>query len=251
MKEINYQNILSTNTDLIESDLSLVGREVYLGDRKCDLLFKDNLNRHLFVEVKLEVNDAAIGQILVYRTLHNNSNARFMVVAKVIDHIYQQTLKSVGIEYRIINEKDLINDQFSEISIIKKGNKGFNSIEDIIRALGSISARQNAEKIIQRVKKLNSVHATGIIINISDGIMIQRRDRNSKFLSISTVRDRLLFHFPIDIRDLIYEKYNNMIPELIKASDSKNQIEIYLDSIKQQYSEIIDEIIEEAFVRRF
>lgn len=103
MKEINYQNILSTNTNLIESDLVLVSREVYLGDRKCDLLFTDRFERQLFVEVKLEVNDAAIGQILVYRTLHDNANARFMIVAQAIDQIYQRTLKSVGIEYRVVN----------------------------------------------------------------------------------------------------------------------------------------------------
>lgn len=104
---------------------------------------------------------------------------------------------------------------------------------------------------MQQVTELNMEYETGMIINLSDGIMVQRRDRNSKFLSISTVRDRLLFHFPIEIRDSIFEVYKRRIPELIKATDSQNQIEIYLNSIDDQNFEIISEIIVEAFERRF
>lgn len=60
-----------------------------------------------------------------------------------------------------------------------------------------------------------------IMCNISDGIMFQIINRNEKFLSISAVGNRLLFHLSKNStkRDDIFNKYKVEIPELYRYTD--------------------------------
>lgn len=81
-----------------------------------------------------------------------------------------------------------------------------------------------------------------MMCNISDGIMFQIINRNEKFLSISTVGNRLLFHLTKNSgeRDDIFNKYKVEILELYRYTDiypdkkdrEQNQIDIKLKNVR-------------------
>jgi RecB family endonuclease NucS len=76
MKEILFHEILISNPHLIEEGCVFLDSEVNLKGKHCDLLFLDKNNRKLYVEVKLKINDSAVGQLIRYCGLVNNPESR-------------------------------------------------------------------------------------------------------------------------------------------------------------------------------
>ncbi|PGR32977.1 hypothetical protein COC47_28115 [Bacillus cereus] len=257
-EEIVLQNKLLIRHDLLEEGLTLTERESVIHERKrCDILFKDKKGRNLYIEVKELADDKAIEQILRYRTLVGDNNSRFMLVANCpINDIYQSKLQELQIEHMSINKND-IQIQLKNIVEIPKGNSIYRTKENIIKKLNKQGTI--ASDIYDYIA--NNLHTldTSIICNISDGIMFQLVQCNEKFLSISTIGNRLLFHFPNGNRDSIYVKYKITIPELYRYKDrfldnldndkykdkEPNQIDIKLKYVKSL--EYIKPLINEAF----
>ncbi|ACM11769.1 DUF1411 domain-containing protein [Bacillus paranthracis] len=255
-KEIVLQNKLLVRHDIIEEELTLIEREsVILGQKRCDILFKDRAERNLYIEVKEVADDKAIKQILGYRALVKDNNSRFMLITNSpIDDIYQLKLQELQIEYMSINKND-IQVRLKNIIEIPKGNSIYRTKENIIKKLNKQGTI--AEVIFEYIA--NNLHTldTPIICNISDGIMFQLVQCNKKFLSISTIGNRLLFHFPNGNRDSIYIKYRIAIPELycykdrhledshINKDKEPNQIDIRLKHIMNL--KYIKPLIDEAF----
>ncbi|HDR4373212.1 TPA: DUF91 domain-containing protein [Bacillus cereus] len=257
-KEIVLQNKLLIRHDLIEEGLTLIKREsVIYGRNRCDILFKDREGRNLYIEVKEVADDKAIEQILGYRTLVEDNNSRFMLVANYpINDIYQLKLQDLQIEYMSINKNE-IQVQLKNIVEIIKGNSIYRTKEKIIKKLNKQGTI--ADDICEYIA--NNLHTldTPIIYNISDGIMFQLIQCNEKFLSISTIGNRLLFHFPNGNRDSIYTKYKITIPELYRYKDlhsdnshkdtykdkEPNQIDIKLKHVTSL--EYIKPLIDETF----
>ncbi len=78
--------------------------------------------------------------------------------------------------------------------------------------------------------------------------MIRRATRRYKFLSISTIGNRVLFHVPTKMRDSVFEKFREKIKIYIPVDPrDKNQINIELkdivslDSIKKLIKLAYDE----------
>ncbi|AFQ16334.1 hypothetical protein BTG_14410 [Bacillus thuringiensis HD-771] len=135
-KEIVLQNKLLIRHDLIEEGLTLTEREsVIYGRKRCDILFKDREGRNLYIEVKEVADDKAIEQILGYRTLVEDNNSRFMLIANYpINDIYQLKLQELQIEYMSINKNE-IQIQLKNIVEITKGNSIYRTKENIIKKL--------------------------------------------------------------------------------------------------------------------
>ncbi|MHA6252745.1 endonuclease NucS domain-containing protein [Oceanobacillus sp. CAU 1775] len=103
MKEIQLTEILISNPHLIEEGCVFLDSEVNLNGKRCDLLFLDINKRKLYVEVKLKVNDSAVGQLIRYDGIVDNPDARFMLVGLTFVSGLKEGLLKHGYEYKEIN----------------------------------------------------------------------------------------------------------------------------------------------------
>ncbi|MHA6252746.1 hypothetical protein [Oceanobacillus sp. CAU 1775] len=79
--------------------------------------------------------------------------------------------------------------------------------------------------------------------------MLKRASRRFKFLSISTKGNRVLFHFPIKIRESVFNNYWSKINISIPVDPKdKNQIDIELREINSLES--VKELINLAYDKR-
>jgi hypothetical protein len=252
-KEIVLQNKLIVRHDVIEEGLLLVERETVIGSTKkrCDILFKDKHHNDLYVEVKERIDEKAIEQILEYMRIVSNPAARFMLVANShIDKAYEQQLTNFCIEFKSIN-KDGITVEAEEIIEIRKGNSKFKTKESVLIKFNE--QQHIAAEILDYVSNQLHKNDMPILCNISDGIMFQLVNANEKFLSISTIGNRLLYHFPNGSRDKVYNNFKSSIPEIYCYKDNhpndkdreQNQIDIKLKDIKSL--DHVKALIDEAF----
>jgi hypothetical protein len=252
-KEIVLQNKLIVRHDVIENGLLLVERESLIGltKKRCDILFKDKHGNDLYVEIKEIIDDKAIQQIIEYKRIVSNPVARFMLIANGhIDKAHEQQLTNFCIEFKSIN-KDSITVEADEIIEIQKGNSKFKTKENVLMNLNK--HLHIASEILEYVSSQLHKKDMPIICNISDGIMFQLVNANEKFLSISTIGNRLLFHFPNGKRDEVYKNYKSGIPEIYCYKDNHpyekdremNQIDIRLKDIN--CLGYVKPLIDEAF----
>jgi hypothetical protein len=252
-KEIVLQNKLIVRHDVIEDGLRLIERETVIGSTKkrCDILFKDKHGNDLYVEVKEVIDEKSIQQIQEYRTIVAKPEARFMLVSNYpIDKQYELVLNNFNIEFKSVN-KDSIPVEADTLIEVQKGNSKYKTKENILEKLNK--QQLIATDIYNYVSSQLHKKDMPILCNISDGIMFQAVNANEKFLSISTIGNRLLFHFPNGSRDEIYNKYTIIIPEIYCYRDNhpdekdkeQNQIDIKLKDIKNL--EYIKPLIDEAF----
>jgi hypothetical protein len=245
MKEVQFHEILIANPHLIEEGCTFLESEVNLNGKRCDLLFLDKNNRKLYVEVKLKVNESGVGQLIRYDGLANNPDARFMLVGLNFVAGLKEGLKKHGYEYKEIN-LDEVKENTENITIYKKkvprNRSKFETVDQVIQTF-SPREQQIAKEIFEYVYNLE-----GVYYYLSDGIMMRRATRHYKFLSISTIGNRVLFHVPTKMRDSVFggfrEKINIYIPV---DSRDKNQIDlelkdiVSLDSIKELINLAYDE----------
>ncbi|MFJ5623389.1 endonuclease NucS domain-containing protein [Peribacillus loiseleuriae] len=243
--EIILQNKLIIKPDEIEKGLILIERETKLGKgQKCDILYQDQNNRKLYVEVKENVNEKAIEQLNEYRLINNCIDSRYMLFSNnPIKEKYKDKLRELKLEFKTKNKDDILGCLESVLEVTKGGSL-FRSSENIFKALNEQS--EIATEIYNYVvTKLHSSE-NPIICNISDGIMFQPVNTNGKILTITTKGKRLLFHFPNGNRDKIYLQFKIIIPELYhRSNNDKNQIDIKLNDIK--CIEYIKPLIDRAF----
>jgi hypothetical protein len=245
MKEVQFHEILISNPDLIEEGCIFLESEVNLNGKRCDLLFLDKNKRKLYVEVKLKVNDSAVGQLIRYDGLANNPEARFMLVGLTFVAGLKEGLEKHGYEYKEINfEKDTVNKDSIAIYIkkIPRNKSKFETVEQLFQTF-SHREQQIVKEIFEYAYGLE-----GVYYYLSDGIMIRRASRRFKFLSISTKGNRVLFHVPTKIRDSVFDRFKDKIKISIPIDPrDKNQIDIELkdivslDSIKELINLAYDE----------
>lgn len=246
MKEVQLHEILITNPYLIEEGCIFLESEVYLSGKRCDLLFLDKNKRKLYVEVKLKVNDSAVGQLIRYDGLANNPEARFMLVGLTFVVGLKEGLTKHGYEYKEINLEE-VKDNKENIAIYKKKiprNKSkFETVEQLIQAFSPVE-KHIAKEIFDYAYNLE-----GVYYYLSDGIMLRRATRHYKFLSISTIGNRVLFHVPTKIRESVFERFKEKIKIYIPDDPKdKNQIDIELKDIISLES--IKELIKLAYDER-
>lgn len=228
MNEFQLHNVLISNTDLIEEGLTLISREVPIGSYRCDLLFSDSNGQKLYVEVKLKVDDRAVGQLLRYHGLVNDPTARFMLAGLTFVHGLKQGLAKHGYEYKELVFEGRESQVTLSKPVLTKGESKYRTSEEVILSFQSLAIRENVRKLFDYVAGLDDTY-----YYISDGIMFKRSGRKYKFLSISTVRNRLLFHIPVNRRDEILSqlKESLVVYRPIDPRD-KNQIDIQLEDIQ-------------------
>ncbi|MED4601245.1 endonuclease NucS [Paenibacillus validus] len=227
MDEIQLHDILIANSDLIEEQLEFISKEVRIGSYRCDLLFKDRNGKQLYVEVKLKVDDRAVGQILRYAGLVNDENVRFMLAGLTFVHGLKEGLTKHGYEYREIQLTDREFSNTIKRPSLSRGESKFNSPDEVIASFSSSAIQMIARNIFNYVDQTLVTY-----YYISDGIMFVRKGRKHKFLSISTVGNRLLIHVPVKKRDEIFKLFQSNIKIYLPIDKrDKNQIDIKLDQI--------------------
>jgi DNA-binding MarR family transcriptional regulator len=246
MKEVQLHEILITNPHLIEDGCIFLESEVNLNGKRCDLLFLDAEGRKLYVEVKLKVDDRAVGQLIRYEGLANNPDARFMLVGLSFVAGLKEGLKKYGFEYKEINLES-VNENTGNVTLYQKKvtrNKSkFETVEQLIATFNS-QEQKIAREIFNYAYSLD-----GVYYYLSDGIMFRRATRRYKFLSISTVGNRLLFHVPIKRRDVIFNQFKDKLKIYIPVDPrDKNQIDIDLKNIDSLES--VKELIDLAYKER-
>lgn len=246
MKEVQLHEILIANPYLIEDGCIFLESEVNLSGKRCDLLFLDKNKKKLYVEVKLKVNDSAVGQLIRYDGLANNQDARFMLVGLTFVAGLKAGLTKHGYEYKEINLNE-VKEKKENTAIYKKKvprNKSkFETVEQVIQTFPQIE-QQMAKKIFDYAYGLE-----GVYYYLSDGIMLRRASRRFKFLSISTKGNRVLFHVPTKMRDFVFERFKEKIKIYIPIDPrDKNQIDIELKDIVSLES--IKELINLAYDER-
>lgn len=241
-EEIVLQNKLIACHSIIEEQLRLIERETLIGNtrKRCDILFEDKNGKQLFVEVKEYVDEKAIEQIIEYKKLVSSEDARFMLISnRQIEQSLISKLEDLEIESQWIN-KQHIDVKLDRILEVPKGGSKYKTKDKIFQKLNK--QKELAEEIFNFISTTLHTRDNPIMCNISDGIMFQIINRNEKFLSISTVGNRLLFHLTKDSgeRDDIFNKYKVEIPELYRYTDiypdkidrEQNQIDIKLKNVR-------------------
>ncbi|HNQ63082.1 MAG TPA: endonuclease NucS [Syntrophorhabdaceae bacterium] len=140
MKEKYFEDVLTKYTELVEDDLTLLGRQVTVCGRRIDLLFEDRNKRKLIVELKIgPIKDQHIGQTLSYQGMllkSDDPTVRVMLIGNsvaqnvrtVLDHyaIAWKEIKVTQIKEFLSSRKDdellkRIDEEFIELpSKIKK-----------------------------------------------------------------------------------------------------------------------------------
>lgn len=257
MKEIQLHELIISNPSLIEDGLTFLGREVPIGNYRCDLLFEDKNKRKLYVEVKLKATDKVAGQIMRYRSLASPHHARYMVVALTFVHGIKEGLVLHGYEYKEINISEQVNKFITQVQLssginlidkakLSKAEAKYKTPDELITHLGSKSSGNAniARLIFEYACSLSESY-----YYMSDGIMFVRQGSNNKFLSISSVQERLLFHFPVAERNHIFEENKHSCAiYLPKDTRDKNQIDIKLKNINNL--DEVNSLIDLAYEKR-
>ncbi|MFH0748720.1 MAG: endonuclease NucS domain-containing protein [Candidatus Bathyarchaeota archaeon] len=115
LSEGDIEDILVRHSALIEDGLTLLGRQVWVGKLRVDLLFRDGMGDVLVVEVKKGViKREHVGQIMQYfGSIYNGKPVRLMLIGNRVPPAFRSSLEYHGIEWRELNEETLR--QFEEI----------------------------------------------------------------------------------------------------------------------------------------
>jgi hypothetical protein len=106
MLERDFEDILCKYPELIEDDLSLIGRQVCVDRKFIDLLFKDKIGQTLIVELKVGIAKREhIAQLLDYagyKIAENKTPVRIMLIATRIPENFKYSFDYFGFEYKEI-----------------------------------------------------------------------------------------------------------------------------------------------------
>lgn len=104
MKEKEFENILERYPELIEDGLTIEGRQVAIGRRHIDLLFRDKYSQRLVVELKRgTILREHIGQVFEYEgdfLTADDPNVRVMLVGNRVPPNMRRSLEHHGFEWR-------------------------------------------------------------------------------------------------------------------------------------------------------
>lgn len=106
--EVYYKELLSPNFTLIHRQF------IFKNKRRADLIFVDENNRKIIVELKrTSVTREDIGQLFEYRGILDNENPRIILAAPIIPSIMKKSFEHFGIEYLEFNIKEIEKLYFS------------------------------------------------------------------------------------------------------------------------------------------
>ncbi len=106
MKEKYFEDVLTKYTELVEGDLTLLGRQVTVCGRRIDLLFEDKNKRKLIVELKIgSIKDQHIGQTLSYQGMllkSDDPTVRVMLIGNSVAPNVRMVLDHYAIAWKEI-----------------------------------------------------------------------------------------------------------------------------------------------------
>ncbi|MCJ7633004.1 endonuclease NucS [Candidatus Bathyarchaeota archaeon] len=103
------EEFLVRHSALIEDGLTLLGRKVWVGRFRVDLLFRDGIGDVLVVELKEGViKREHVEQIMQYfGSLYNGKPVRLMLIGSRVPPAFRSSLEYHGIEWRELNEETI------------------------------------------------------------------------------------------------------------------------------------------------
>lgn len=112
MKECDFESILERYPELIEEGMILEGRQVALGRKHIDLLFRDKFGQKLIVELKRgTILRKHISQIFDYEgdiLFPDDPNVRVMLIGNRVPPNFRRSLEHHGFEWREFTFNHLI-----------------------------------------------------------------------------------------------------------------------------------------------
>lgn len=110
--ERDFENVLAKYPELIEDGLRLTGRQIVVDGRRLDLLFEDQLNRRMVVELKWgPIKDQDIGQIMSYEgslISTGKPDLRVMLIGTRVPPNMRRVLDHHGIAWKEIQHADIL-----------------------------------------------------------------------------------------------------------------------------------------------
>ena len=110
LSESDMEEIISKHPEMVEGDLMLKGRQVYVSGLRIDLLFVDKFGDRLIVELKKgTVTRSHVAQLMEYSGAipeEQRSVTRVMLIANVVPPRWKKALDVHGIEYRELANRD-------------------------------------------------------------------------------------------------------------------------------------------------
>lgn len=104
IKEKDFEDILCKYSELIEPGLEFKGRQIRIYGRRMDIIFEDDFNRTLIVELKIgPIKDEHIGQILSYEGIllsQEDPTIRVMLIGNRVPPNIQKSLDHHGIAWK-------------------------------------------------------------------------------------------------------------------------------------------------------
>jgi len=151
--EKNFEDILSRYPELIEDDLTLIGRQVTIYGRRMDLLFEDRFKRKLIVELKIgPIKDVHIGQVLSYEGIllsAEDPTIRVMLIGNRVPPNIQRTLDHHGIAWREITLS------FLKEFLVKKNDEEFLNLFEFDEPLSNkLTSKIEHEEKVKAVKTI-------------------------------------------------------------------------------------------------
>ena len=112
LSERLFEDILVKYPELIEENLTFIGRQVTYFGKRIDILFEDRFKEKLIVELKISnLQRNALSQVIEYVGYilsEKDPSARAMVIANRVPLSLKKAMDHYGIEYKEITQKQLL-----------------------------------------------------------------------------------------------------------------------------------------------
>lgn len=198
MLEKYFENVLQRYPELIEEGLTFFGRQINVGGKFVDLVFKDRHNQKLIIELKKGIiKREHVAQLLDYEGYFlstDNPHIRVMLIGNRVPVNLRNSLDHHGFEWKEIPVPELVTflknkndvellDQFKEepISLLDKKTEN-SSIKSISKVIGDVSRSHNKGHSWDHNQPYNQ---DGIINSfIKDGV------------SINSIIEQFIIKFP-------------------------------------------------------
>jgi len=241
-----FEDILIKYPELIEKKLKFVGRQVNYFGKRIDILFEDQFNQKLIVEIKKDVlNRNALSQVMEYEGYilsEKDSTARVMIVANRIPLNLKKAMDHHGIEYRELTQNQLLNflkerdiQLFNEFirkeTTITEKEKPIEQVSHKVEHLSNLfiskldQSKYSLEQMYEKQKPNESVKN---IINKFHEILINKLRVDNKYIIIRTngvgftyfVNDKKAFIFSLICQNYLSMRFftgNSIIKGLNKG----------------------------------
>lgn len=239
-----FEDIICKYPELIEDNLVLLGRQVYLYNRRIDILFEDKFKRKLLIELKVgPIKDQHIGQILAYEGMllsSDNPTIRVMLVGNRVPPNIQKSLDHHGIAWREITFSAL------KTFLHEKNDAAFSYISSEVEVTEFHNDNTTIKQIYADTPRLLHEYWTGLknYMEANQSPVTLRRPKERNWDDISIGTSDTYISFAVNSHD------NSLNIRLtLRGPEAKNRLRqlhriAYNESLRQVNSDLVYDFME-------